>query len=51
VQEGCIPPEEFVMNFLDIDAFDDIWMTFIQKMSGENTYKLLFLSNRSIYLL
>jgi hypothetical protein len=35
--ERCISPKEFVMNFLDIEAFGDIWMTFTQKMSGEIT--------------
>jgi saccharopine dehydrogenase (NAD+, L-lysine-forming) len=30
--EGCIPAEEFVMQFLQIEGFGDVWLTFTQKM-------------------
>jgi saccharopine dehydrogenase-like NADP-dependent oxidoreductase len=32
--EGCIPPEDFVMNFLALEGFGDVWLTTTQKMSG-----------------
>ena len=32
--EGCIPPEEFIMNFLGNKGFGDIWFTVTQKMEG-----------------
>lgn len=30
--EGCIPPEDFVMNFLSLEGFGDVWLTTTQKM-------------------
>jgi saccharopine dehydrogenase (NAD+, L-lysine-forming) len=33
--EGCIPPEEFVMHFMNVEGFGDVWLTFTQKMSGD----------------
>ena len=32
--EGCIPPEDFVMNFLTLQGFSDVWLTTTQKMTG-----------------
>jgi hypothetical protein len=32
--EGCIPPEDFVMNFLALEGFGDVWLTTTQKMTG-----------------
>jgi saccharopine dehydrogenase (NAD+, L-lysine-forming) len=32
--EGCIPPEEFVMNFLSLEGFGDVWLTTTQKMTS-----------------
>ena len=33
--EGCIPPEEFIMHFLNMEGFGDVWITSTQKMTGE----------------
>ena len=32
--EACIPPEEFIMNFLELEGFGDVWFTLTQKMTG-----------------
>ncbi|PNX47767.1 MAG: hypothetical protein BV457_05085 [Thermoplasmata archaeon M9B1D] len=32
--EGCISPEKFVMHFLNIQGFGDVWFTVSQKMSA-----------------
>ena len=32
--EGCVSPEEFVMRFLDIQGFGDVWFTVTQKMGA-----------------
>lgn len=32
--EGCIPSEEFVMTFLNIQGFGDAWLTITQKMDA-----------------
>jgi saccharopine dehydrogenase-like NADP-dependent oxidoreductase len=32
--EGSIPPEEFVMNFLNIQGLGDAWFTITQKMNA-----------------
>jgi len=32
--EGCIPPEEFIMNFLGNKGFGDVWFTVTQKMEA-----------------
>lgn len=32
--EGCIPPEEFVMSFLNIQGLGDAWFTITQKMEA-----------------
>ena len=32
--EGCIPPEEFVMSFLNIQGLGDAWLTITQKMEA-----------------
>lgn len=34
--EGCIPPEDFVMNFLALEGFGDVWLTTTQKMTGSS---------------
>jgi saccharopine dehydrogenase (NAD+, L-lysine-forming) len=33
--EGCIPPMEFIMNFLNIEGFGDAWITIKQRMSAD----------------
>jgi len=32
--EGCIPAEDFAMQFLEMEGFGDVWLTFTQRMSG-----------------
>jgi saccharopine dehydrogenase-like NADP-dependent oxidoreductase len=32
--EGCIPPEEFVMSFLNIQGFGDAWLTITQNLDA-----------------
>jgi saccharopine dehydrogenase-like NADP-dependent oxidoreductase len=34
--EGCIPPEDFVMNFMALEGFGDVWLTTTQKMTGSS---------------
>lgn len=32
--EGCIPPEQFIMNFFGAEGFGDVWMSYNQKMTS-----------------
>ena len=32
--EGCIPVEDFLMQFLEMEGFGDVWLTFTQRMGG-----------------
>lgn len=32
--EGCIPVEDFIMQFLEMEGFGDVWLTFTQRMEG-----------------
>jgi len=32
--EACIPPEDFIMSFLELEGFGDVWFTLTQKMTG-----------------
>jgi saccharopine dehydrogenase-like NADP-dependent oxidoreductase len=32
--EGCIPPQQFIMNFMSIEGFGEVWLSTTQKMTA-----------------
>jgi saccharopine dehydrogenase-like NADP-dependent oxidoreductase len=39
--EGCIPPQNFIMNFMSIEGFGEVWLTSTQKMTAALLAKTL----------
>ena len=39
--EGCIPPQNFIMNFMAIEGFGEIWLSTTQKMTAALFAKIL----------
>ena len=39
--EGCIPPQNFIMNFMAIEGFGEIWLSTTQKMTAALLAKIL----------
>lgn len=39
--EGCIPPQQFIMNFMSIEGFGEVWLTTTQKMTAALLAKTL----------